>query len=128
MALKITEECIDCGACEDKCPNGAIYQGSTRWTFARGTTVRGMVTLLDGYQVDAEEENPPYASEYPYIVPDKCTECNGFYEEMQCVSVCPVGCCIHDFNYVETKEQLLEKKNKLHNYIESSKISEKMQR
>ena len=27
MALKITEECINCGACEPECPNGAITQG-----------------------------------------------------------------------------------------------------
>ena len=27
MAMKITEECINCGACEPECPNGAITQG-----------------------------------------------------------------------------------------------------
>ncbi len=27
MALKINEECIDCGACEPECPNGAITEG-----------------------------------------------------------------------------------------------------
>ncbi len=27
MALKITEECINCGACEPECPNSAIAQG-----------------------------------------------------------------------------------------------------
>ena len=27
MALKITEECIECGACEPECPNEAITQG-----------------------------------------------------------------------------------------------------
>ncbi len=27
MALKITEECINCGACEPECPNTAISQG-----------------------------------------------------------------------------------------------------
>ena len=27
MALKITEECINCGACEPECPNNAITQG-----------------------------------------------------------------------------------------------------
>jgi len=24
MATRITEDCINCGACEDECPNGAI--------------------------------------------------------------------------------------------------------
>ena len=27
MALKITEECINCDICEPECPNDAIYQG-----------------------------------------------------------------------------------------------------
>jgi ferredoxin len=27
MSTKITEECINCGACEPECPNGAISQG-----------------------------------------------------------------------------------------------------
>ena len=28
MALKITEECINCDVCEPECPNGAISQGA----------------------------------------------------------------------------------------------------
>lgn len=27
MALKITEECINCGACEPECPTNAISEG-----------------------------------------------------------------------------------------------------
>ena len=27
MALKITEECINCDVCEPECPNDAIFQG-----------------------------------------------------------------------------------------------------
>jgi ferredoxin len=27
MALKITDECINCDVCEPECPNGAIFQG-----------------------------------------------------------------------------------------------------
>ena len=27
MALKITDECINCDMCEPECPNEAIYQG-----------------------------------------------------------------------------------------------------
>ncbi len=29
MAFKITEECINCGACEPECPNQAIAAGDT---------------------------------------------------------------------------------------------------
>jgi ferredoxin len=28
MATMITEECINCGACEPECPNGAIHMGA----------------------------------------------------------------------------------------------------
>jgi ferredoxin len=31
MATKITEECINCGACEAECPTGAISEGSERY-------------------------------------------------------------------------------------------------
>ncbi|HPR29255.1 MAG TPA: 4Fe-4S binding protein, partial [Chitinophagales bacterium] len=27
MAIHITEDCINCGACEPECPNNAIYEG-----------------------------------------------------------------------------------------------------
>ena len=27
MALRITDECINCDVCEQECPNDAIYQG-----------------------------------------------------------------------------------------------------
>ena len=41
---------------------------------------------------------------------ERCTECVGWYEEAQCVEVCPVDCIPKDPEHVETKEQLLEKK------------------
>lgn len=31
MALRITEECIACGACEAECPNSAISPGDERY-------------------------------------------------------------------------------------------------
>jgi ferredoxin len=29
MAMRITEECISCGACEPDCPSGAVSEGDT---------------------------------------------------------------------------------------------------
>ncbi|MGE5409773.1 MAG: 4Fe-4S binding protein, partial [Clostridiales bacterium] len=37
MAIKITAECINCGACEPECPNSAIYEGGSDWTLAGKT-------------------------------------------------------------------------------------------
>ena len=31
MALKITEECINCDVCEPECPNQAIYEGELHY-------------------------------------------------------------------------------------------------
>ena len=48
------------------------------------------------------------------INPDRCTECVGFFDQPQCRSVCPNEAPGPDPAHVETKEQLLAKKNKLH--------------
>lgn len=50
-----------------------------------------------------------------YVInPDLCTECVGFYEEPQCAEVCPVEACVPDPNHQESKEELMEKKKRIH--------------
>jgi ferredoxin len=110
----ITDECINCGACEPECPNNAIYEGGVEWAFADGTSVSGMVTRLDGSEVDADAKQAPVAEDTYYIVTDKCTECMGFHEEPQCAAVCPVDCCVPDPDNVEDEATLLAKKDKMH--------------
>lgn len=114
MAIKITDECINCGACEPECPNNAIYEGGAEWAFADGTTIKGMIQQLDGTEVDADQRHAPIAEDVYYITPEKCTECQGFHEEPQCAAVCPVDCCVPDPDRVETPEVLLAKKAKMH--------------
>lgn len=114
MAIKITDECINCGACEPECPNNAIYEGGVEWSMADGTTLKGPFTLMDGSVVDAGEKMAPVSVDIYYIVPSKCTECQGFHEEPQCAAVCPVDCCVPDEMYEETVEELMDKKSKLH--------------
>ena len=113
MAIKITDECINCGACEPECPNNAIYEGGVEWALADGTTVKGAYTLMNGSSLDANQKNAPVSDDAYFIVSDKCTECQGFHEEPQCAAVCPVDCCIPDEMYRETVEALLEKKAQL---------------
>lgn len=113
MAIIITDECINCGACEPECPNTAIYEGGVEWTWAGGTSLTE-VELEDGSSMDAKSPVDPISEEFYYIVPDKCTECTGFHEEPQCAAVCPVDCCVPDPDHVEDKETLELKKAWLH--------------
>lgn len=114
MAIKITDECINCGACEPECPNNAIYEGGVEWAISDGTSVKGEFKLMDGSATPATERHSPRAVDTYYITPDKCTECQGFHDEPQCAAVCPVDCCVPDEVYRETVEGLLDKKERLH--------------
>ena len=96
MATMITEECINCGACEPECPNTAIYEGGVQWESA------------DGSMQDAITED------IYYIVPEKCTECVGFFDQEQCAAVCPVDCCVPDPENPETEDVLLARAKVLH--------------
>lgn len=94
MAVLITDECISCNACEVECPNNAIYGAGDSW-------------ILGGESHDA------FNSDHTYIAHDKCTECVGFYDEPQCIPACPTEAIIMDAERVETKEQLMAKKEHL---------------
>ena len=81
MAIKITDECINCGACEPECPNTAIYEGGAEWKFAEGTSLKGNYTGKNsGVQVDATQENEPVEMDVYFIVTDKRTEWVGFHD------------------------------------------------
>ena len=50
-----------------------------------------------------------------YVVdPAKCSECVGAHESSQCANICPVDACVPDPDHQESREQLLEKWQKLH--------------
>ena len=114
MAIIITEECINCGACEPECPNNAIYDAGATWRFSDGTGLKGVFDFGDKITLNADEANPAISDEVYYIVPDKCTECVGFHDEPQCAAVCPVDCCVDDPDHRETEEELLNKKEFMH--------------
>jgi len=96
MATMITSECINCGACEPECPNTAIYQGGVEWQAPDGSM------------------RPAISNDIFYIVPEKCTECVGFYDHEACAAVCPVDCCVPDPAIPETEAVLLARARTLH--------------
>jgi len=56
-----------------------------------------------------KEDDPIYV-----IDPDLCTECVGYFNEPQCINVCPVEAIVPDPDRVETHEELLEKSKRKH--------------
>ena len=124
MAIIITDECINCGACEPECPNNAIYEGGVEWAISDGTGVEGTYKLEDGVEVGADDQRTPISDDLYYIVPDKCTECVGFHEEPQCAAVCPVPVLLRldDNNGPkrESEEVLLQRKERLKRQIGST--------
>jgi len=66
MAVKITDSCINCGACIDECPTEAIVD---------------------------EDENPNGEDIY-FVYEDKCVECVGHHDEPACAEACPTEGCI----------------------------------
>ena len=70
MAIIITDECINCGACEPECPNTAIYEGGAEWKYSDGTTLTGMITTLDGSDVMADKDHEPIDMDVYFINAD----------------------------------------------------------
>src|SRR5690606_28841698 len=114
MAIKITDECINCGACEPECPNNAIYDAGVPWRFSDGTALSGVIDFGAGVTIGSSSPQDTISKVLYYSVSDKCTECVGFHDEPQCAAVCPVDCCIDDEDIVESEEELLAKKAWLH--------------
>ncbi len=50
-----------------------------------------------------------------YVIdPSKCTEWVAFFDEPQCVRLCPIECIVPDPDHQESRDQLLAKKELLH--------------
>ncbi|RMH36910.1 MAG: YfhL family 4Fe-4S dicluster ferredoxin [Nitrospirae bacterium] len=98
MALLITEECINCGACLPECPNEAIFE-------TRSAAEAAGCKVSEGQG----EGDTVYVISY-----ERCTECVGHFDEPQCAAVCPVDdCCVPDPQHPESVEELLEKARRL---------------
>lgn len=64
--MHITDDCINCEACNTECPNSAIYNAGESYTF-KGTTYA------------------PLSEEHSFIVPDICDNCGS------CKDACAMG-------------------------------------
>jgi ferredoxin len=49
-----------------------------------------------------------------YVIdPMCCTECVGYNDEPQCVTICPVDCIVPDPEHRETHDELMAKKDRV---------------
>lgn len=113
MAIRITEDCINCGNCLTDCPNHAIFEEAQPYNYAEGTSLTE-IEDADGNILPATTEFDPPQDKVYYIVPEKCTECTDHAASPTCASVCPVDCCLPDPDHVETVEELRAKKEWMH--------------
>ncbi len=105
MALKITDGCFNCGACEVECPYEAIYPP--------GISCRRMQNKYLRFCENKDLKDKFYSDDHYYIVPDMCNECKGISEVPKCLLVCPIEGIMPDPEYWESEEHLYAKKEYL---------------
>ena len=76
------------------------------------TTITSDCINCGACEPECPNESISEGSDIYVIDPEKCTECVGYFDEPQCIEVCPVDCIIPDPDHQETKEQLLVKKER----------------
>lgn len=92
MSLRITHDCINCGACEIECPQLAVFPKKK---------VRKNNEQL--YLIDLFGKNEFVSSVHFYIDPLKCNNCEGFYPAPRCIEVCPLPCCLTESDFDESE-------------------------
>jgi ferredoxin len=116
MAFMINDSCINCGYCEKECPNQAIYEPGMSWSMSEGTKLMGVINLKNGLRTEASKLLDPLSADYYFIVPDKCSECQGVSDKPQCRVVCPDPESITVlFANRESQEELLARQKMLGN-------------
>lgn len=69
--MKITEDCINCGACALECPTEAIYEPGIVWKIK-------------------EKFMSPISKDHFFIITEICDECAGL-NKIKCIAICPMN-------------------------------------
>ena len=70
MAMTITDDCINCGACAVECPTNAIFESREKYN------INGKI-------------HSDISDDHFFIVTEICTNCAGF-DEIKCIAICPM--------------------------------------
>lgn len=102
MSLRITHDCINCGACEIECPQSAVSPGKS-------------VSKQHGqlFKIDLFGDDDFVSSLHYYINPFKCNNCEGYFSTPRCIEVCPLPCCLTESEYAESETGGVKHKNVL---------------
>jgi ferredoxin len=91
MSIIITDDCINCSACEAECPVNAVYPGLPDSSLKRELFINNKA-LVTGFA----------SGDHYFVNPYLCNGCKGIYKEPRCNAVCPVSCCITESEYYGT--------------------------
>ena len=80
----VTDNCIGCGACAQRCPYGNIHMHPIE-----ESQKKGLLRKLYHYIIERPRIKPVFDENTPHIAV-KCDLCSG-YNDYACVTACPVG-------------------------------------
>jgi ferredoxin len=101
MAIIITDECINCGACEPGVPIQQYMKVQMIGDTKDGTKLKGRWFYLMGLKWMLKMHKRRYLMRYITLFQENVR--NGFHDEPQCAAVCPVDCCIPDDEHVKQR-------------------------
>jgi ferredoxin len=82
MKIKITDDCINCGACEIECPVNAVYPKANP----------GLIKLMIINNIYSHSGF--ISDKHYYINPNECYGCKTVFDIPRCNTVCPMACCL----------------------------------
>ncbi|MFI5211621.1 MAG: 4Fe-4S dicluster domain-containing protein [Ignavibacteria bacterium] len=111
ISMFITDDCINCSACEAECPKNAVYPKM------KLQDESGLNRLFIN---NLYLQNGFISEKHYFINPHVCNGCEGVYLEPRCNAVCPVSCCISDEEFSGSGEHSIKIKTDL---VSITKIS-----
>ena len=89
MSIIITDDCINCSACEAECPSNAVYPKLENDNEKDNLYINNKALVL-GY----------VSYEHYFVNQNLCNNCKGVFDMPRCNSVCPVSCCLTEDEYL----------------------------